>query len=120
MSEQKSLWDEINDTPKESKYFSPEKDVKYEVVFSNVELGKKAFKEGEEPKLKAFCTIKTLNGVALGKIWETGSFSVMRELKKHIDKDDKWVGANVEWFMKKKIDGNKTSFIFEELGEATL
>ena len=115
MEEQKQLanWSEVKEKG-DTRFFSPQYDQAYKVTISSVELVKKAFKAGDEPKLKACCILKTINGDPSGKIWETGSFSIMRELKKHI-KDEKWCGANVTYLLKKKKEGDKTTYVFEEL-----
>jgi hypothetical protein len=108
-------WAELDTKPNDKKYISPEYDKSYRVTLSSVTLARKAFKEGEKPKLKAVCVIKTLNGQPSGQTWETGSFSVMRELKKHIVGEE-WKGSEVVYLLKKKKEGDKTTYVFEELG----
>jgi hypothetical protein len=110
-------WSEVNE--KASRYFKAEIDKGYKATFSDVKLAKRAFNKGDEPKLKAICTIATLDAQPSEKIWETGSFSVMKTLKKYV-KDENWIGANVVFFLKRKELDGKTTFIFEELGEAVV
>lgn len=121
VNEQQTIasWSDVTDKPKDGKYISPEYDVSYKIVIASISLYKKPFKAGDVPKLKAACVLKTINGEPSGKIWETGSFSVMKELKKHVDKEGVWCGTNVVYLMKKKKEGDKTIYIFEELGEAS-
>ena len=112
-SEGKPKWAEIGNGDK--KFFSPEADKSYRISISKVELSKRAFKEGDKPKLKAVCTLATIDGQPTDKVWETGSFSVMRELKRHIVAEE-WKGMHLSFLLKKKKDGDKTSYVFEDLG----
>ena len=105
-------WDDVSE--KANKYFKAEIDKGYKVTFKDVVLAKRAFKAGDEPKIKALCTINTLDGQAFDKVWETGSFSVMKELKKHVV-ENKWVGQNVVFLLKRKEADGKTTFVFEEI-----
>lgn len=113
MNEKDVSWCEVKEKG-DSRFFSPQYDMAYKVTIGSVILVKRAFNEGDEPKLKVQCALKTLNGEPSGKIWETGSFSIMRELKKHI-KEEKWAGSNITYLLKKKKEGEKTTYVFEEL-----
>jgi hypothetical protein len=113
LNEQPPKWSDIGDG--EKKYLSLETGKSYKISISKVVLVKRAFKAGDEPKLKAVCTLATIDGQPTNKIWETGSFSVMRELKKNI-KEEIWMGAHILFLLKKKNEGDKISYVFEDLG----
>lgn len=122
MDEQKTVnwkgWDAI-DAPKESRYWQPELGKSYRIRFLKVDEPKpRAFKEGDKEKLRVLCHLRAINGEPSDLIWETGSYSVMRELKKHV-----LAGSilRTEFLIKKEKKGDKTSYIFEPLGlEETL
>lgn len=109
-------WDEVG-RKGESRFFKVEADKSYRLRIAKVELVRKAFKEGDKPKLKACIHLSSVNGSQTDQVWETGSFQVINELKKHVVGNE-WKGANCEYLMKKKKEGDKTTFIFEEIGGA--
>ena len=115
MEEQKNLatWDEIVVKKDMGRFFSPQPGRAYKVVFSNVVLGRKAFK-AEALKLTASCTLKSIDGKPSYQIWETRSFGVMRELKKFVE-NEKWNGISITFLLKKKAEEGKTTYIFESL-----
>ena len=116
MEAEKPKWATISEAG-ESKYFSPEVGKAYRIKIKDIELVRKAFQQGSEAKLKARCELLTVDGLASYKVWETGSRSVMSELRKHVI-EEKWVGQAITYLLKKKMEGDKVSYIFEELGEA--
>lgn len=107
-------WDEVSGRDGNTKYFKPTKDEMYRIVIDGVSLEKKAFR-GEPMKLTASCQLKTINGKPSELIWETRSFSIMKELKRHVSKEGKWEGSHITFLLKKKMEGDKTTYIFEEL-----
>ena len=113
METERPKWAEIN--AENQKFFSPETGKSYRIAISGVELQRKAFREGDKPKLKAVCSLSAIDGVPTTKVWETGSFSVMNELKKSI-RDEKWMGSHITFLLKKKKEGEKVSYVFEDLG----
>ena len=118
MEAEKPKWNTISEKG-ETKFFSPEVGKSYRITISQVELVEKAFKKGDAPKMKVQCVLSSIDGLPSNKIWETGSFAVMRELKTHV-LDEKWNGHRITYLLKKKNEGEKVSFVFEELGEAML
>jgi hypothetical protein len=113
-TEQKSLaanWNEVGAKKDGNKFFSPQPDRMYRVVFSNVVLERKAFK-AEPMKLTASCTLKSIDGKPSDQIWETRSFGVMRELKKFVE-NEKWNGISITFLLKKKVEEGKTTYVFE-------
>lgn len=96
-----------------NKFFSPEPEKQYKISFDEVKLLDKAFK-AEKPKLTAVCKIRLLNGEPSGQVWETRSLSVIKELRAGVQ-GEIWVGQNIIFLLKKKKDGEKTTYIFEQI-----
>ncbi len=111
MEKMEANWDEVGDG---EHYFSPEYDRSYRVVISSVSLYKRKFEEEEDPKLRVACVLKTIDDEPSGKIWDTGSLPVLRKLKKYVGEGGKW-NCTSTFLLKKKKDGLKTTYVFEEL-----
>ena len=110
--EKAAQWSELDSMTGEGKYFKPQPNIAYRLVFSEVLLVRKAFKENEPERLTAKCTIKTIDGEPSGKIWETTALSVIKTLRPYTEAKRL---ASVVFFLKKKMQDNRTSYVFEPI-----
>lgn len=110
------MWSDFEDDVKaRGEFFKPEAGVQYRVVVKSVELKKVAFKEGDEKKWRGFIKFSSIDGKPDDRTWETGSFTVLNELKKH---DRAGTLGKVVHLLKKNESGGKVTYIFEEIGAA--
>ena len=108
-------WDQL-ETQKPGNYFKPEKDKVYNLTISEakVVLNQK-FKDKEgKPKKKAVIRLATVNGEKSELTWDTGSWSVINTLKACV-KDGSL--ARSTFLLKKKVENEKTTYVFEKTGE---
>jgi len=93
-----------------------EVDKPYKIIISKAELVESdKFKDKfGKPKKNMELTVEKLNGEPCGKKWQTGSWSVMKEVRKAM-KDGSL--ARSVFLVKKKQDGDKKSYVFEKLEE---
>lgn len=93
-----------------------ETDKTYKVVIASAELAESdKFKDRQgKPKKQMILTIDKLNGDPCGKKWTTGSWNVMKEVRKAMK--DGSLQRSV-FLVKKKQDGDKKYYVFEKLDE---
>lgn len=110
-------WEQFDkDMAKGGNFLKLEVDKPYKVVISKAELIESdKFKDKEgKPKKQMELTIEKLNNEPCGKKWQTGSWSVMKEIRKAM-KDGSL--ARSVFLVKKKQEGDKKSYVFEKLEE---
>ena len=107
-------WDEVD--VDDGKYFRPEKDKPYNLTIADARVVKNVkFKDRNgNPKIQVRLKLATINGEKTSLEWDTGSWSVIREIKKCVL--NKTLERSV-FLLKKKDDGNKTTYVFEKTGE---
>lgn len=107
-------WDEVD--VDDGKYFRPGKDQPYNLTIADAGVVKNAkFKDKDgNPKIQVRLKLATINGEKTALEWRTGSWSVIREIKKCVL--DKTLKRSV-FLLKMKNDGNKTIYVFEKTGE---
>lgn len=113
-AEEEQLWKEL-DKPKEDGKFLKLKDGEpYQIQVNAFHLENKPFNEGEKPKLRVVVDLKAVNGDPVkDKIFECGSFTVMKELKKY--RGDSELPNHIFFMMREKIGGNYR-YTFKKMG----
>jgi len=118
---EKVEWSELSSKDKESgsKYFQVKPDTTYILTLASAELHRdNRWKDANgQPKLKCTLALKTVNDApANGQIWETGSYTVMLEVRKAVQNGSL---AKSKFLLKKKDAEGKITYIFEKIGESS-
>jgi hypothetical protein len=100
---------------KESRYFKPETDKRYKLIFFHAEpfidhrYGK--------PQKKVRTVIQSINGEPVNQLtWETGSWTILNGIRKVVEEGRL---SRTEFLLKRIEDSGKVKYIFEELGETS-
>lgn len=115
---EKADWGEYEKAQSESgQYFKAELDKNYNLVFKKAMLvrDKKYLDNNGKPRLKIILSLASINGAPSEKVFETGSFSIMREIKKTVD--DGSLERSTFLLKKRAKGGDKIEYIFEKIGE---
>lgn len=108
-------WQEYEKESEQSgQFFSPKEEVQYKVILASFELKKEAFKSGDKEKWTLKAVLKSLDGKPSNLKWNTKSFTIIKAVKPY--KDDFVKLGKVTWLLRKKKDGDKISYVFEDLG----
>ena len=107
-------WKDLGTGNRDSKtYLTVDFDQWYDVVITEAKLKRDSVYKDKKgnPKLKVCITFAEVNGEKVpGLKWETGSWTVIKELKKAIEEE---VLSTTLFTMKKKKEDNKTIYLFE-------
>lgn len=111
-----NLWDQTGGTPEG--YFKPEANTAYHLYFEFAEIrhSEKYRYDSGKPKLELHLKIRQLNGQPCNKIFTTGSFTVINEVKKFVRNGKAKIEnerfQKIEFFLKRIQDGNKIQYLF--------
>ena len=107
-------WDEVG--MEKSKFFSPEKDKPYTITIASAQLvrDERYLDKDGVPKLTLKLKLATINGAPTDQEWATGSWSIIREVKKCVM--DKSLERS-SFLMKMKEEAGRRAYIFEKVGE---
>jgi hypothetical protein len=100
-----------------SKYLSVKPEVTYILSVKSADLYRdNRWKDAQgQPKLKLRVVLESVNKEpANGQVWETGSYTVMKEVRKSV-KDGSL--ARSSFLLKKKDTEGKVTYVFEKIGE---
>jgi len=98
---------------KDAKYFKPETDKRYRIVFFHAEPFRD-FRYKKEGQDKVRTTLQSVDGVVVKHpIWETGSYDIINTLKKVVTEARL---SRTEFLLKRIEDKGKIRYVFEELG----
>lgn len=114
---EKANWEEFDRREAEyGDYLRLEPDKPYMIMVKKATLveDQKYKDRNGNPKMKVILELATVNDNVTDKVFETGSFQIMKEIRK-ADKEGKLQRS--VFLLKKKQEGDKTKYIFEKVSE---